>query len=292
MSKAFDKYQKRRLISSYFSVSLSISLVLFLMGILGILVLNTQRLGDHFKEQININIFLSDAATEVGIKQLEQQLTMAEYTKSSRFISKEEAAKEFSEDIGEDFMDFIGYNPLQDAFELSLKADFVNPAMIQLIADELSSITEVSEVSYDKPLVELLNENVKRISFWILVISSVMSFVAFLLINSSIRLSIYSKRFIIKTMQLVGATKGFIRKPFILQNIKLGIIGAFIASVALLICLYYIQMNLPELHLLEDFKTLAIVISGVFVLGILIAWISTFFAAQRFLNLRTAALYY
>ena len=164
--------------------------------------------------------------------------------------------------------------------------------MIQLVADEIAANSLVSEVSYDKPLVELLNDNVKKISYWILVISSIMGFVAFLLINSSIRLSIYSKRFIIKTMQMVGATKGFIRKPFIVQNIKLGLIGAFIASLAVTVCLYYIQTNFPELNLLQDYITLAIIFGGIFVLGILIAWISTFFAAQRFLNLRTAELYY
>lgn len=292
MSNAFDKFQKRRLISSYFSVSLSISLVLFLMGILGILVLNTKKLGNHFKEQINISVYIKEGAKDVDIKQLEQHISMAEYTKSTRFISKEDAAKEFTEDIGEDFIDFIGYNPLQDAFEISLKADFVNPAMIQVIAEELTSKSQVSEVSYDQPLVELLNENVKKVSYWILVVSSIMGFVAFLLINSSIRLSIYSKRFIIKTMQMVGATKGFIRKPFILQNIRLGLIGAFIASIAVGICLYYVQLNFPELNLLQDYLNLGIVFGGIFVLGILIAWFSTFFAAQRFLNLRTAALYY
>ena len=292
MSNAFDKFQKRRLISSYFSVSLSISLVLFLMGILGILVLNTNKIGDYFKEQITITVFIKDRANQVDVKQLEQHISMAAYTKSNRFITKEEAAKEFSKDLGEDFMNFLGYNPLQNAYEIHLKAAYVTSAMMELIVNELSSNTIVSEISYDQPLVALLNDTIKKISYWILVSSAVLSLVAFLLINSSIRLSIYSKRFIIKTMQMVGATKGFIRKPFIVQNIKLGLIGAIVASLGIGFILYYVHLNFPELSLLYDYVNLIIVFGGVFMLGILIAWISTFFAAQRFLNLRTVDLYY
>jgi len=292
MSNAFDKFQKRRLISSYFSVSLSISLVLFLMGILGILVLNTNKIGDYFKEQITITVFIKDRANQVDVKQLEQHISMAAYTKSNQFITKEEAAKEFSKDLGEDFMNFLGYNPLQNAYEIHLKAAYVTSAMMELIVNELSSNTIVSEISYDQPLVALLNDTIKKISYWILVSSAVLSLVAFLLINSSIRLSIYSKRFIIKTMQMVGATKGFIRKPFIVQNIKLGLIGAVVASLGIGFVLYYVHLNFPELSLLYDYVNLSIVFGGVFMLGILIAWISTFFAAQRFLNLRTVDLYY
>lgn len=292
MSKSFDRFQRRKLITSYFSVTLSISLVLFLLGILGLLVLNTQKLADHFKEQITVTVFLKDSAKQVEIDQLEKRLAMAEYTKATQFVSKEEAADIHSSEIGENFIDFLGYNPLRNSIDLQLNADFVDSEQIASIAEELNTLAYVEEVSYDQPLIALLTENVKRVSLWILVASAAFTLIAVLLINSSIRLSIYSKRFIIKTMQMVGATKRFIRRPFIWTNIKLGMLGAVIALGGIGIVLYYFDQNLPELNLTQDFLMLGILFAGVFVLGIIISLISTFFATQRFLNLRTDDLYY
>lgn len=292
MSKSFERYQKRKLISSYFSVVLSIGLVLFLLGVLGLLVLNTKKLADHFKEQIKISVFLKDNAKEVEVDQLQKSLVMSDYTKSAVYVSKEEAAEMHSAEIGENFLDFLGYNPLKNSIDVALKADFVSTAQVEEIASELAKKDYVEEVSYDKPLIALLTDNVKKISFWILIASAVFTLIAVLLINSSIRLSIYSKRFIIKTMQMVGATKRFIRRPFIWTNIKLGMLGSLIALMALGIVLYYVDKNFPELNLLQDFIILSILFIGVFVLGVLISLISTYFATQRFLNLRTDDLYY
>ncbi|MGF1558429.1 MAG: cell division protein FtsX [Flavobacteriaceae bacterium] len=292
MGKSFEQYQKNRLISSYFSVVLSIGLVLFLLGILGLLVLNTNKMADHFKEQITISVFLKESAKEVEIDQLQKSLAMAEYTKTATYVSKEEAAEKHSKEIGENFIDFLGYNPLKNSIDVNLNADFVSPEKIEEIAFEISSKGYVDEVSYDKPLVGLLTENVKKIGFWILVASGIFTFIAVLLINSSIRLSIYSKRFIIKTMQMVGATKTFIRRPFIWTNIKLGMLGAVLALLALGGVLYYVNVNFPDLGLLSEPTLLIILFVGVFALGLLISWISTYFATQRFLNLRTDELYY
>ena len=292
MSKSFERYQKRKLISSYFSVVLSIGLVLFLLGVLGLLVLNTKKLADHFKEQIKISIFLKDNAKEVEVDQLQKSLVMSDYTKSAVYVSKEEAAEVHSAEIGENFLDFLGYNPLKNSIDVALKADFVSTEQVEEIASELAKKDYVEEVSYDKPLIALLTDNVKRISFWILIASAIFTLIAVLLINSSIRLSIYSKRFIIKTMQMVGATKRFIRRPFIWTNIKLGMLGSLIALMALGTVLYYVDMNFPELNLLQDFMILSILFVSVFVLGVLISLISTYFATQRFLNLRTDDLYY
>lgn len=292
MSTSFEKYQKRRLISSYFSVVISISLVLFLLGLLGLLVLNTKKVADHFKEKIALTIYLKDTAKEVEIKQMEKSLALAEYTKSTRFISKDEAAEEHSKDIGENFMDFLGYNPLQNSIDVFLKADFVDQVKIDEITSSITKKDFVDEVIYDKPLISLLNDNIKKISFWVLLISGIFTFIAVLLINSSIRLSVYSKRFIIKTMQMVGATKTFIRKPFVWKSVRLGMIGAIVALIGVAIILYYLNEAFPELALLND-KTLLIgLFITVFGLGVVITWISTFFATQRFLNLRTDELYY
>ncbi len=292
MSKSFERYQKRKLISSYFSVVLSIGLVLFLLGILGLLVLNTKKMGDHFKEQISISVFLKDSAKPVEVDQLQKSLALAEYTRSATYVSKEEAAEQHSEEIGENFIEFLGYNPLKNSIDVKLKADFVSSEQIEDIASNLAAKGYVEEVSYDQPLITLLNENVKRISFWILVASAIFTFIAVLLINSSIRLSIYSKRFIIKTMQMVGATKKFIRRPFIYTNIKLGMLGAFLALLALGGTLYYVNDQFPELNLMDDPLVLGFLFVGVFLLGVLISVLSTFFATQRFLNLRTDDLYY
>ncbi|WP_077404006.1 cell division protein FtsX [Cellulophaga omnivescoria] len=292
MSKSFERYQKRKLISSYFSVVISIALVLFLLGALGLLVLNTKKMADHFKEQITVSVFLKDDAKQVEIDQLQKSLAMADYTKQAIFVSKEEAAEQHTEAIGENFIEFLGYNPLKNSIDVQLKADFVSPTQIEEIAENIQAKDYVEEVSYDKPLISLLNDNVKKISLWILVASGIFAFIAFLLINSSIRLSIYSKRFIIKTMQMVGATKRFIRRPFLWTNIKLGMLGAFIAMIGLAVTIYYVNDFFPELTLFEDPTTLGLLFAAIFVLGVLISFISTFLATQRFLNLRTDDLYY
>ncbi len=292
MSTSFERYQKRKLISSYFSVVLSIGLVLFLLGVLGLLVLNTKKLADHFKEQITLSVFLKDNAKQVEIDQLQKSLVLAPYTKTATYVSKEEAAEQHSDDIGENFIDFLGYNPLKNSIDVQLNADFVTTDQIASIAEEISSKGYVEEVSYDKPLIALLTDNVKKISFWILIVSAIFTFIAVLLINSSIRLSIYSKRFIIKTMQMVGATKTFIRRPFLWTNIKLGMLGALLALLVLGGLLYYMDVNFPELNLFADLWFLGGLFLGVFILGVLISLLSTFFATQRFLNLRTDDLYY
>lgn len=292
MASSFEKYQKRRLISSYFSVVLSIALVLFLMGILGLLVLNTKKMADRSKEQITISIFLKDNAKEVEVDQLKKTLAMSDYTKSAKYVSKEEAAAAHSEAIGEDFVDYLGYNPLKNSIDVTLNADYVTSEKVADIAADLSEKSFVEEVSYDKVLVGMVAKSVEKIGFWILVASTVFTFIAVLLINSSIRLSIYSKRFIIKTMQMVGATKAFIRRPFIWQNIKLGMIGALLALLAIGGVLYYVNENFQDLGLLDEPYMIIGLMAGVFFLGILISYLSTYFATQRFLNLRTDELYY
>ena len=292
MDKAFEKYQKRRLRSSYLSVIVSISLVLFLVGILGLIVLKTNKITEHFKEKVAITIFLKDDAKSKDVANLKAELEKAEYTKTVTFISKDEAAKIYSEEIGENFLEFLGANPLKDAFDVQLISEFVTPEKMLEIEANLKIRSIVAEVSYDKPLIEMLTKNITRLSFWMLLFSAVFALIAVVLINSSIRLSVYSKRFTIKTMQMVGATKGFIRVPFILNSIKLGIIGALLAILALLGFIIYMNDKIPEIELLGDYNILGIVFGTLLILGILITWIITFFATRRFLNLRTDELYY
>jgi cell division transport system permease protein len=291
MSSSYDKFQKRRLISSYFSVILSVFLVLFLVGILGLFVLNSKKLSDDFKEQIAMTVFFKSEANDSVLKAFEAELKTAKFVKSSVFVSKDDAAKVHTEIIGEDFMTFLGANPLQNSFDIHLKADFIDAKNIRRIENKLRANPMVSDIVYDKQLVNLVNDNIKKVSFWILIISGFLTLVAVLLINSSMRLSIHSNRFIIKTMQMVGATKAFIRKPFIWRSIKLGMIGSVLAVLALIGTLIYLNTSFPNLGILDDQLMIALVLLGVVAVGILITWISTFFATQRFLNLRTDDLY-
>jgi len=292
LNNSFDKYQKRRLRSSYLSVIISIALVLFLVGFLGVILLKTNTISNHFKEKVAITIFLNDNANSNDVEILKAELSQAEYSKEVVYISKKEAAEIYASEIGEDFVKFLGDNPLKNAIDVTLKSDFVTPEKMDEIEKNLLIRSIVAEVVYDKPLIELLTKNINRISFWMLLLSAIFTLIAVVLINSSIRISIYSKRFTIKTMQMVGATKGFIRRPFIWKSIKLGIIGALVSNVALIGFIIYINKMVPEIELLSDYKELGILFLFIIIMGILITWLSTFFATQRFLNLRTDELYY
>lgn len=292
MSSSFEKYQKRRLISSYFSVVISIALVLFLLGLLGMLVLNARTISDNFKEKVVLTIYLNDNAKEVEINQLEKSLALAKYVKETKYVSKEDAANFMKGEYGEDFLDDVGYNPLQNSIDVNLKANYVTAHRLDSISESTLNKKFVDDVRYDKDLVSIMNSNVKRISLWILIISGIFTLIAVLLINSSIRLAVYAKRFTIKTMQMVGATKQFIRRPFIWRSIRLGIIGAIVALIGMAVVLYYVNKTFPELELLQNQILIGSLFVGVFIIGILITWFSTYFATQRFLNLKTDQLYY
>ncbi len=291
MSSSFEKFQKRRVITSYFSVVLSIFLVLFLLGTLGLFVINSKRLSDNFKENITITVFFKNEANDSVMKAFENEMKFARFAKTFKYVSKEKAAEEHKKVIGEDFMQFLGVNPLQNSFDINLKASYVENDSINKIEARLHKNEMIADIVYDKELVTMVNENVKNISMWILIVSGVFALVSVLLINSSLRLSIYANRFIIKTMQMVGATKSFIRKPFIIRNVILGLIGAFLAILALIGLLVYVETNFPTLGILEDKLAIGVVLLGVVALSLLITTISTFLATQRFLNLRTEYLY-
>lgn len=240
-----------------------------------------------------MSIYLKDQTKEIEIDQLQKQLALADYTKSTVYTSKEEAAKVYKEEIGEDFMAFLGdENPLPQSIDVYFKADYVDEVQLAEIARDIGENDFVEEIIYDKPLISLLNNNIRKISLWVLISCAVFTFIAVLLINSSIRLSVYSKRFIIKTMQMVGATKSFIRKPFIWNSVKLGMIGSVIAMLGMALVLYSLNASYPELELLVNYLVLALLFLVVFLLGVAITYISTFLATQRFLNLKTDELYY
>ena len=286
-----ENVNKGRIRNSYASVIVSISLVLFLLGIIGVLALNAKKVTDYVRENFVFTIFLKDSAKKVEVKKLQKTLELTDYVKSTEYISKDEAAEVVKEELGEDFINFIGYNPLMNSIDIHLKAEYVHPDHMEMIEKNLASKKFVTEVVYDKMLIEQMTKNIEEVTFWLLVFTSMFMIVAIALINSSIRLSVYSKRFTIKTMQLVGATKGFIRRPFMWNNIKLGLIGAFIALSLLSAMLYYLQLNFPVLSDIQDLKFYAILYVGVILLGVFISWISTYFAINKYLGLRAEQLY-
>jgi cell division transport system permease protein len=263
-----------------------------MLGILGLILLKSTKVANHFKEKVALTLFLKDEVSNEQIFTLKEALKKEDFSKKVLYISKDRAAKQYSKEIGEDFLEFLGTNPIKNAIDIYVKADFVSPGKMEELEARFKENAFVLDVSYDKPLINLLTKNIKRIGFWLLILSSFFGIVAIFLINSSIRLSIYSKRFNIKTMQMVGATKGFIRKPFIWQSIKLGVFGALLASIGIGVLIYYLDKKIPALDLIKDYISLIYLFSGILATAFIITWLSTFFATQRFLNLQTDKLYY
>jgi len=290
MASSFEKFQKRRVITSYFSVILCIFIVLTLLGALGLFVINTDKISSHVKENIPMTIYFKRETPDSLKQAFGTELKNSAFIKDYVYVSKEDAAKNNPDIVGE-YETFLDSNPLFDSYDVHLKGGYVQADSIKAIEVKLRANTAVSDVNYDNVLVDLANENIQRITYWILIISGVLAFIAMLLINSALRLSIYSHRFTIKTMQMVGATKSFIRKPYIWKGMRLGFIGAFLAILALVYLVYWLDGEYPVLNIWEDWIPTAIVLGGVLLFGIIIAAISTFFATQRFLNLRTDDLY-
>jgi cell division transport system permease protein len=287
-----EKYSRRKLQSSSITTVVSLSLVLFMLGLLGIVILNTHKLSDNFKENIGFQVVLNDDVKEVDIAKMQKTLDASGYVKSTEFITKDEAASRLQKDVGEDFIKFLGYNPLPSSISVHLKAEYANIDSLAWIEKGLLDTKLVKEVRYQKSLVSMINENVKKIRLVILIFSGILMLIALALINNTIRLSIYSKRFIIKTMQLVGATQGFIRRPFVLKGIKHGIYGAIIAIAMLIGVLYFSQKQLPELAELQDINMLIFLFGLVIILGIVISWVSTSMAVRKYLRLKSDDLYY
>jgi cell division transport system permease protein len=287
-----DRFNRRRLRSSYASVVVSISLVLFLLGVLGLLLLNAGQVAKMVKERFAVQVILSEDIPELDRMTMQKELALANYVKSVRFVPKEEAAQELAHQLEEDFVQFLGYNPLQDAFDLRLNAAYVTPAQLVLIERDLDALEYVDDVLYDKPLLELMSENIRRVGIGLLFGSALLLLISIALINSSIRLAIYSRRFLIKTMQLVGATPGFIRRPFLQRGLLHGLLGAIVASAMLGGLLSLLFEQLPDLQQILHPLHYLITFVALLLTGLFISWICTYFAVRRYLSLKTDQLYY
>ncbi len=292
MSKAETKLSKRRLRSSYLTSIVSISLVLFMLGLMGLLILNAKKLSNHVKENVGFSVILKNDVKEVDMIRLQKNLDASDFVKSTEFVTKEKAAQDLQKDLGEDFINFLGYNPLLASIDIKLNANYANNDSLSVIEKKLRTYPQVKEVFYQKNLINLINENIKRIGLIFLLFSILLLFISIALINNTIRLTIYSKRFLINTMQLVGATRRFIRAPFLGRSIVHGIVSAIIAVSLLSALIYIVQKELTGLLIFQEIDIIAILFLSVMVLGIFIALISTYIAVNKFLRKKTDDLYY
>jgi cell division transport system permease protein len=283
---------KTKLRSSYVTLVVSVSLVLFLLGILGIILINARELSDYFRESLSFSVMLDDDAREADIRMLQKDLDAKHYVKSTEYISKDEAAAKMKEELGEDFISFLGDNPLPPSIDVYLISSYTAPDSVSKIEKYILQYPFVKEVFYQESLLFLINENVNKISLFLLVISSFLFLIALTIINNTIRLSIYSKRFLIRTMQLVGATRSFIRRPFIVQSAFHGFVAALIAMVLLAGLLYLIEKEFFLMFTLNSTNLLILLGAVIIFLGILINIISTYFSVNRYLGISEDKLYY
>ena len=283
--------KSNRIFSNYLLVVISISSVLFFLSSFTFFVLNSNKIIDDFKEKIPVVVFLKDEASDVEISQFEKKLSIDSNIKNFVYTSKNDAAVKFSSDIGENFVDFLGYNPLLNSFDIYFYSERVESLFINEIVKSFESEDFINEVSYDAPLIFLINDNFKKAQNWVLYIAIFFILISIILINNTIRLSIYSQRMTIKTMQLVGATKFFIKKPFILTQLKLGLISAIISSLLFVSVVYYLNSNYFEIDLLLIKNSFLISIAIAFILSFLISIVSTNFITSKFLNSKIDKLY-
>jgi len=292
MSKNEKRQNRRRLRSSYVTSVISISLVLFLLGIVGLLIINGRNINKTVRENIGFNVMLKENVKDADIFQLQKILDAKPYTLSTKYITKEEAALETEQLLGGDFVEFLGYNPLPPSIRLRLQAAYTRPDSVIFIEQEILSYDQVNEVVYKKTLLYAINENIRKISLVILGFSALLLLVAITLINNTIRLSIYSKRFIINTMQLVGANRGFIRKPFLLKSVFNGFLGSIIAILLMAGLLYFTYQEVENIISFTDMDHMILLGGIILIISIVINWISTFFAVNKYLNIKTDKLYF
>ncbi len=292
MKKKEPGYSKTQLRSSYFTLVISVSLVLFLLGILGLVLINAKELSDYFRESLSFSLMLNDDSKEADIRMLQKDLDAKPFVKSTQYISKDEAAEKMKNDLGEDFISFLGDNPLPPSIDVYLHAGYAKPDSVARIEKYILQYPFVKEVYYQESLLFLINENVRKISIFLLIISSFLFLIAITIINNTIRLSIYSKRFLIRTMQLVGATRAFIRRPFIIKSAFHGLLAALIAMSLLVGLLYMIEKEFFLMFTFESTRLLVILGASIIATGVLINIISTYFSVNKYLSISEDKLYY
>jgi cell division transport system permease protein len=291
MNKRKNKSLNRRIISSSVSVIISLSLVLFVIGLLSLVLINAQRLSNYVKENVGFSIMIKEEIKEIELLEFNKILDAEEFTKQTRFISKEEATNELELELGEDFVSFLGFNPIMASIDVKLNSQYANNDSLQAISEKIAKNDIVHEIYYQKDLIKKLNKNVKKLSVFLLSFSFILFFIAFALINNTIRLSVYAKRFIIRTMRLVGATNSFIQKPFLITGVYQGMYSALFAIFMLIGSIQLIQTETASILNINDLQIIGLVFVVLFLFGIILSGASTFFAVRKFIKLKESELY-
>jgi|TARA_B110000116_G_scaffold268291_1_gene282086 cell division transport system permease protein len=291
MNKRKNKSLNRRIISSSISVIISLSLVLFVVGLLSLVLINAQRLSNYVKENVGFSIMIKENIKEIELLEFNKILDAEKFTKQTKFVSKEEATNELEQELGEDFVNFLGFNPIMASIDVKLNSNYANNDSLKIISDELEKNSIIHEIYYQKDLITKLNNNVKKLSIFLLSFSLILFFIAFALINNTIRLSVYSKRFIIRTMRLVGAKNNFIQRPFLISGLYQGMYSAIFAIFMLIGSIQLIQSETASILNINDLQTIGVVFIVLFCSGILLSGASTFFAVRKFIYLKENELY-
>jgi len=290
MSKE-KKSSRLRFRTSHISSVISISLVLFLIGLLGIFIFQGKKISEYVRENIQLTVFMKDNVQPAEIEIIQRLLNYSPYVKSTEFIPAEEAAKRLQKDLGKDFIDFIGYNPLSSSIDVKLKSEYANADSLQKFERLISENKMVKEVAYQKPLLDTVNKNIRSMSLLILIPCVLLLLISIALINNTIRLMIYSDRFLIKSMQLVGATKSFIIKPYLMQGLWQGVFAGIIACLMLGALIYLGNTRVPGFSQTLVATNYYILFPSILGAGILFTSISTFFSVRRFLRMKTEVIY-
>jgi cell division transport system permease protein len=291
MGKKEKNITKRRLRSSYVTSLISVTLVLFLLGLVGLLLLDARNLSDYIKESFSFSVLIRDNAKDVEVKLFQKTMDAKPYVRSTRFVSKEQAAQELQKELGEDFLRVLGYNPLLSTVDVYLKAEYAQPDSLKMIVKKISEYPVVKEVYYQESLLKAINQNIRKITLFLLAFSGLLLLIALTLINNTVRLMLYSRRFIINTMQLVGASRGFIRRPLLLRGAVQGLLGGILAAAMVTGIIYLIQKEFRDFYLIRDYFNILVLVSGIIVTGVLITMISTFFAVNKYLSVEEDKLY-
>lgn len=291
MSTYEEGSPRKKTKSVYVSTVISIALVLLMTGLLGLILVHAKNLSKYVKENIVLNIIVNDNVNEGDVLAMQKDLEKDPYVLRTEYISKELAAKNLKEDLGEDFVEYLGHNPLLPSIDIYLKEQYANTDSIQTFIQKSAKNSRVKEVVYQESLIDMVNKNIRIISMVVLAFTVVLLIIAVALINNTIRLAIYSQRFLIKSMQLIGATKNFIRKPYLLYGIFHGLLGAMIAILLLIFTLQFAQQQIPDLVFLRNWYEFATIFLIVVALGILISGFSTYFAVTKYLRAKSHSLY-
>lgn len=292
MAKKDHQQTLKRLRSSYLSSVISTSLVLFLLGVVGLFILNAKQISDFYKENVGLTVYLNSNTKEADVIRFQKGLDATSYIRETRFISKEEAAKEMEEELGKDFLSFLSYNPLPELIEVKVHPEYANSDSLAMVQASLEKSTLVEKADYQKNLLDLMNHNIERLSLIMLLFSALLLFVSMVLINNTIRLSIYSKRFIINTMKLIGATRSFISKPFLTKSLLQGFFSGALAVSLLSGLIYILYTEFGDILNFADINVLLIVFVAIIILGMLITLLATYFSVRRYVRLGSDDLYY